>query len=247
MRALVSTNRWPSTSIETTTNCAFRCGPRNSGQLFCFFRWAIWSATPFRRSTFGAGRKTMWCPPQPVRHLGLANRPRRLQVCDCRLRCWDVHRPPASRKRNIALAEVVFHRLHSSITLEIWRRSARQIRTCWPVTNLPASLDMDIYPLAGASLWSWPPWMLSPVYLALLSLQRVVISVSRLPGLWLPLLSACLRWPPLEAHHSGAPGAGLWCSLAHCKCHPLCPLVSSMAHSAFLLWFSQCPCPHVSR
>ena len=49
-----------------------------------------------------------------------------------------------ARKRNIASAEVVFHRLQSSITLEIWRRSARQIRTCWPVTDLPANLDLDI-------------------------------------------------------------------------------------------------------
>ena len=49
-----------------------------------------------------------------------------------------------ARKRNIASAEVVFHRLHSSITLEIWRRSARQIRTRWPVTDLPANLDLDI-------------------------------------------------------------------------------------------------------
>ena len=49
-----------------------------------------------------------------------------------------------ARKRNIASAEVVFHRLHSSITLEIWRRSARQMRTCWPVTDLTANLDLDI-------------------------------------------------------------------------------------------------------
>ena len=42
-----------------------------------------------------------------------------------------------ARKRNIASADVVFRRLHSSITLEIWRRSARQIRTCWPVTGPP--------------------------------------------------------------------------------------------------------------
>ena len=48
-----------------------------------------------------------------------------------------------ARKRNIASAEVVFHRLHSSITLEIWRRSARQVRACWPVAALPASLDLD--------------------------------------------------------------------------------------------------------
>ena len=49
-----------------------------------------------------------------------------------------------ARKRNVASAEVVFHRLHSSITLEIWRRSARQIRTCWPVADLPANLDLDL-------------------------------------------------------------------------------------------------------
>ena len=55
-----------------------------------------------------------------------------------------------ARKRNIASAEVVFHRLHSSITLEIWRRSARQIRTCWPLTDIPANLDLDTEPLSGA-------------------------------------------------------------------------------------------------
>ena len=49
-----------------------------------------------------------------------------------------------ARKRNIASAEVVFHRLHSSITLEIWRRSARQVRACWPVAALPAILDLDV-------------------------------------------------------------------------------------------------------
>ena len=48
-----------------------------------------------------------------------------------------------ARKRNIASAEVVFHRLHSSITLEIWRRTARQVRACWPVTALPVDLDLD--------------------------------------------------------------------------------------------------------
>ena len=30
-----------------------------------------------------------------------------------------------ARKRNVVSAEVVFQRLHSSITLEIWKRSAR--------------------------------------------------------------------------------------------------------------------------
>ena len=36
------------------------------------------------------------------------------------------------RKRNFVSAEVVFEKLHSSITLEIWKRSARQIRACCP-------------------------------------------------------------------------------------------------------------------
>ena len=48
-----------------------------------------------------------------------------------------------ARKRNIASAEDVFHRLHSSITLEIWRRTARQVRACLPVTALPVDLDLD--------------------------------------------------------------------------------------------------------
>ena len=48
-----------------------------------------------------------------------------------------------ARKRNDASAEVVFHRLHSSITLEIWRRTARQVRACWPTTAPLVDLDLD--------------------------------------------------------------------------------------------------------
>ena len=48
-----------------------------------------------------------------------------------------------ARKRNVASAEVVFHRLHSSITLEIWRRTARQVRACWPTTAPLVDLDLD--------------------------------------------------------------------------------------------------------
>ena len=47
-----------------------------------------------------------------------------------------------ARKRNVASAEVVFHRLHSSITLEIWRRTARQVRACWPTTAALVDLDL---------------------------------------------------------------------------------------------------------
>ena len=47
-----------------------------------------------------------------------------------------------ARKRNVASAEVVFHRLHSSITLEIWRRTARQVRACWPTTAPLVDLDL---------------------------------------------------------------------------------------------------------
>ena len=48
-----------------------------------------------------------------------------------------------ARKRNVTSAEVVFHRLHSSITLEIWRRTARQVRACWPTTAPLVELDLD--------------------------------------------------------------------------------------------------------
>ena len=69
-----------------------------------------------------------------------------------------------ARKHNVASAEVVFHRLHSSITLEIWRRSARQVRACWPVTALPADLDLGACSRAWFSarcplcVWSASPW-----------------------------------------------------------------------------------------
>ena len=47
-----------------------------------------------------------------------------------------------ARKRNVVSAEVVFQRLQSSITLEIWKRCPRQIRS-W-------TLDPDLWPAAGA-------------------------------------------------------------------------------------------------
>ena len=48
-----------------------------------------------------------------------------------------------ARKRNFLSAEVVYQKLHASITLEIWKRSARQIRSCWPLAALPDSLDPE--------------------------------------------------------------------------------------------------------
>ena len=54
------------------------------------------------------------------------------------------------RKRKLVSAEVVFQRLHSSITLEIWKRSARKIRACWPLAAIPATLDPDPKSLPGA-------------------------------------------------------------------------------------------------
>ena len=125
----VSSDRQPSIPIETTTNCAFRFGSRNSGQLFCFFRWAICSATPFRRTTFGAKRKTKWCPPQLVRHLGLVNRPRRLQVCVFRLRCWDVYRPFAS----LQMRAMMLLRIHP------------RLRVTCPLVDTPRGSDLPVF------------------------------------------------------------------------------------------------------
>ena len=49
-----------------------------------------------------------------------------------------------ARKRNFVSAEVVYEKLHAvSITLEIWKRSARQIRVCWPLAALPDSVDPE--------------------------------------------------------------------------------------------------------
>ena len=46
-----------------------------------------------------------------------------------------------ARKRNFVSAEVVYQKLHASITLENWNRSARQIRGCWPLAALPDFVD----------------------------------------------------------------------------------------------------------
>ena len=51
----------------------------------------------------------------------------------------------------------MYQRLHSSITLEIRKRSARQIRSCWPVAVLPAPLELDLQPAGGA-----PPFLSAP-------------------------------------------------------------------------------------
>ena len=100
-------------------------------------------------------------------------------------------------------------------------------------------------PGIGLSLFSWSLWTLSLVCLALLSLARCGLG---LPPSWprLPLLSAHLRQPFLEAHHSGAPGAWLWCLQAHRTCLSLCLFAPSMVRSLFLLW-SPCVFAPMSR
>ena len=45
-----------------------------------------------------------------------------------------------------------YQRLHSSITLEFWKRSARQFRSCWPLEELPAPPDPDFQTVARAPL-----------------------------------------------------------------------------------------------
>ena len=120
-----------------------------------------------------------------------------------------------ARKRNIASAEVVFHRLHSSITLEIWRRNARQIRTCWPVTDLPAILD------TGALSLDLALWLLFLACL-LLCLLRALWFLSALLALAVLALLRICHGPPLAACHSGAPGAWPWRSLSHSICCHLC-------------------------
>ena len=93
-----------------------------------------------------------------------------------------------ARKRNVASAEVVFHRLHSSITLEIWRRTARQVRACWPTTAPLVDLD----------------WLPSPCWgllsrLALLCCPSFLFRVYWLCRLCPPGISVSGRTPALRS------------------------------------------------
>ena len=89
---------------------------------------------------------------------------------------------PIARKRNFVPAEVVYQKLNSSTTPEIWKRSARQIRACWPLAALPDSLDPDPWSLPWApgprppvGFWSLMCWCLR-FPLPILSLRRASAS-----------------------------------------------------------------------
>ena len=95
-----------------------------------------------------------------------------------------------ARKRNFVSAEVVYQKLHASITLEIWKRSARQIRACWALAALPVSRTQNhsscpgLGPLSCVGQLSCvvPPvslfWSVSSLRRALLSLlSRFTCSV----------------------------------------------------------------------
>ena len=72
-----------------------------------------------------------------------------------------------ARKRNFVSAEVVYQKLHASITLEIWKRSARQIRACWALAALPVSRTQNhsscpgLSPVLVSSLASSLPFLFS--------------------------------------------------------------------------------------
>ena len=78
-----------------------------------------------------------------------------------------------ARKRNFVSVEVVYQKLHASITLEIWKRSARQIRASWPLAAVPDSLDPESQSLSAAL----SPLMLGSCFLVLFSLWCAPVSV----------------------------------------------------------------------
>ena len=167
-----------------------------------------------------------------------------------------------SRKRNFVSAEVVYQKLHASITLEIRKRSALQIWACWPLAALPDSLwTLNHSPCLG-------PWALS---LSLLCRSALLRRASRLflswtvSSLWRVLLSVLSRFlcsvlelghvprgvPPLPGRaavlprHSGSRG---WAWRSGCPgsasgfcgpdpCHGAC--LSSRAPALI------CPRPHL--
>ena len=91
------------------------------------------------------------------------------------LTVWRSPRKSIAHKPNFVSAEVVFQRLHSSITLEFWKPSARQIRSCWPLTALPSPLAPDPQsrpgPLPGPLLLGL---RVSPVPFSPVLMDRVV-------------------------------------------------------------------------
>ena len=137
-------------------------------------------------------------------HLAAPSSPEHLLHPDC-VECLCPDTLTVLRKRNIASAEVVFHRLHST--------SARQIRTCWPVTDLPANLDLDISLLSGALFLRLAP---CPLSLACLVCGLLVRRCPRSPLSQLLVISLALRFRqqlPMEARLSGAQGPGSGVSL----------------------------------
>ena len=60
-----------------------------------------------------------------------------------------------SRRRNVAMEQAVFRRLHARIAVEIRRRTSRQIRSCWPAVKLSSDI------LYLASLSRTPPLIAS--------------------------------------------------------------------------------------
>ena len=93
-----------------------------------------------------------------------------------------------TRKRNFVSAEVVNQKLHASITLEFWKRSARQIRACWPLAALPDSLDPESQFVPGALALS-PVLVCSPAS----SLSLLFSGLCSLCGVRSCLISAVSR------------------------------------------------------
>ena len=97
------------------------------------------------------------------------------------------------RKRDAASVDAVLHRLHSSITLEIWKRSAWQIRSSWPVAEMPAALVLTCGGALSARrstvLWFCRASSCSPVLLVVV-LAWLASRRLRWLGPWCP-------WPPL--------------------------------------------------
>ena len=111
----------------------------------------------------------------------------------------------------------------------------------WRNSRLPWTWTSS--PWQGLLLLRLAPWMPSPVCLALCFSDA---SWSPSPALSAPGCLTCSAHPPrppLEAYHSGAPGAWLWCFPAHCTCRPLCSSALSLWLAAHFLPLFWCPVP----
>ena len=122
-----------------------------------------------------------------------------------------------ARRRNAVSDSVVFQLLHFGVTLDFWRRAAKQSKSCWPVAEFPA----EILPCGRRTSRNWClPSLVGGVRSWSMRWSCCLTAGSHLGRLW-------SSWParvPMDAPPVAAllvPSCRDWLSIA------ICPVSSS--------------------